>query len=565
MSFFRPLVICLVLVLLACGGWLWWSLPSTVDLANYVPADSFVYIESNSLSDVVKAIQQNQTWQSLAPTLRTDSSSTKSFSLAARAGIGPTRGVIFSRAQVALAVVGLNTSEESDTLKIKPEVAVLIETHTTTWRMKSTALDAINKLASFAYGQATCLERSDNNNFIECSSFGGDRKIVAAIDGTLVVIGNTEKAVSSILEVKHGIRPSLRTDTELLRARIGLNADRSLAFGYISSKNAAQLLSWAAPLLMGKAPGDQQVQKLLSTSASKILRGVAWTSQAKAGGIEDRYLFALDSNVVATLKPAFVTSETDDTFWRLIPESFQAVSIYRSKDPLAAWSALDSAVALKLDAVSAVIFGALLKSGLSVYGIDNPKELLPALNAPLLTLRATAVDNSSILLARIGDAGRLRSILSQQIFKSGNGQILDGIKSDPDDKHEFSAVLTDGYLLLGKTGDIRSVLQSLRSNQVVATDDEHHLREIKARDATAILTYTNDESRVGSFASVVASLKGVKVSGEQLQGAIRKAEFSTTETSLDDNGIERRTRSAFGQFSTLLSLMQPENSTSALR
>ena len=78
---------------------------------------------------------------------------------AARAGIGPLPAVLFARAQVALVVVGLNTSEENDTLKVRPEVAIIAETHTSKWRTKPAAVEAVKQLANFAYGASMCAER----------------------------------------------------------------------------------------------------------------------------------------------------------------------------------------------------------------------------------------------------------------------------------------------------------------------------------------------------------------------------------------------------------------------
>src|SRR5205085_5186476 len=170
--------------------------------------------------------------------------------------------------------------------------------------------------------------------------------------------------------------PSIRTDPELVRVRSSATSDKTLGFGYISSANSAKLFSWAAPVLIGQAPGDRQLEQLLAVSAGKVLSGVAWTANSSSGEIEDRFLFSLEPGVVQRLQPAFETAERDETFWKLVPEGFQSLTIYRNKTPAAAWSSLNSAVAFKLDALPAVLFGELLRSSLAVYGISNPKEVL---------------------------------------------------------------------------------------------------------------------------------------------------------------------------------------------
>src|SRR6185369_8648183 len=116
-----------------------------------------------------------------------------------------------------------------------------------------------------------------------------------------------------------------------VKVRSSLATDKTLGFGYISPANSARLFSWAAPLWMGQAPGDQQLEQLLALSAGKVLRGVAWSANSSAGGIEDRFLFSLEPGVVSRLQPAFETVKPDENFWKLVPEGFQSLTIYRNK------------------------------------------------------------------------------------------------------------------------------------------------------------------------------------------------------------------------------------------
>jgi hypothetical protein len=316
---------------------------------------------------------------------------------------------------------------------------------------------------------------------------------------------------------------------------------------------------------MGRAPGNGQLDQLLNTSASKILRGIAWTSNVSPRGIQDHFLFSLDPAVAARLKPAFETLSSDENFWKLVPSSFQSVTIYRSKDPLTAWTSLDAAVALKLDTVSSVIFGSLLRSGLSVYGVDDPKALLASVKSPVLTFKPSGFNDGSVMLARITDETKLRTTLDSETFKERNGQILNGIETDPSDKFEFTAVIVDGYLLVGKTENVRTCLLSVKEDQIA----KYSLITNKSvDDSAAIVTYTNDEPRLKSFIGVVAHSKGLSLSAEQttrLQEATKEVQFAVTETSLSGNSIDRKTDSAFGIFSTLLSLVQTDNTASPLR
>jgi hypothetical protein len=559
MKFWRPLLALLVLLILVGAVWLWWSVPRAVDMADYAPADAIVYVEFNNLAAVAHAIQISEVWQAAAPITQSKPATQNRFlNLAARAGIGPLPAVLFARAQFALVVIGLNTSEENDTLKVRPEVAIIAETHTSHWRTKPATVEAVKHLANFAYGASMCSERSADADYIDCSVGGGERKIVGAVDGTLVVIGNSDNAVRSCLEVRRGVRPSIHTDTEMVKVRSSLTSDKTLGFGYISPANSAKLFSWAAPLVMGHAPGDQQLEQLLAVSAGKVLRGVAWTANPSPQGIEDRFLFSLEPGVVSRLQPAFETAERDANFWKLVPEGFQSLTIYRNKAPAVAWNSLDSAMSFKLDAVPAVLFGSLLRSSLSVYGIENPKEVLPTLSPPLLTLKPSQGAEGSILVARVSDEERLRRLLAQEVFNGSKGEILDGLALNPDTGKEFAAVFADGYVLLGKTENMRASLVALRQN---AADDKKELQRSAQQSSAPIVTYANDEARLNNFISTLLRLQGRRLSTDEvakLQDTLRRAGFASTETRLNAFGIERTTRSAFGQFSSFVGLLQPD-------
>jgi hypothetical protein len=563
----KPLRIVLVLVLLAVpvtAAAIWFGLPAKTDLADYAPADAIVYVEFNSLADVARTIQHTDAWKAAAPITGSGTSAdNRVFTTALRAGVGPVESVLFARTQVALVVVGLNTSEQEDTLKVRPEIALIAETHTARWRTKPVMVETVKRLAQFAYGASSCVGPTGDGDRFECSSPGSDRKLLGAIAGTTVILANSDNALKSCLDVRSGARPSIATDGEFQKMRSSVAAENALGFGYISSANSAKLFSWAAPLLMGRAPGDQQLQQLLAVSAGKILRGIAWTAVPSGGGIEDRYLFSLESGVVERLQPAFQTSARDENFWKLVPGSFQSLTIYRSREPQAAWNSLNQVVSFKLDALPAVLFGSLLRSSLLVYGIDDPKEALSALSPPLLTMKPATGVEGSVLVARVSDEARLRRALQQPRVDGTPPQILDGLQADPDPAKEFAAVFADGYVLLGKTENMRSCLAELRKSEALITEEKKSVQNSAKESTAAIVTYANDEARLLNFISTLLMIQGRRLSSEeltQLQNTVGRGSFAETETRLSSAGIERKTRSAFGQFSTFVALLRPDNS-----
>src|SRR6185503_17695459 len=167
-------------------------------------------------------------------------------------GIGPANSVIFMRAQVAVVVTNLGVEQGDETLTVKPEGALLVDTHTSASRSKPEVEQALKKFAEAAYGQPTQKRTTiDGHEFIEWLAPSGSRKVVATISGTLIIVGNTEAAVQKILAVALGRQPSLKGDEELHRLRADLQAEHGLAFGYVPAANSARLLSVAVPMLLG--------------------------------------------------------------------------------------------------------------------------------------------------------------------------------------------------------------------------------------------------------------------------------------------------------------------------
>jgi hypothetical protein len=162
MKFLRPLLALGLLVIVLVAVWLWWSLPAKVDMADYAPADSLVYVEFNNPAAVVHAIQNSTLWQAAAPiTQSKPASQSRVAATAARAGLGPLPAVLFARAQVALAMIGMNTIEEENSLKVRPEFALIVETHTSKWRIKPAAVEAVKQLANFSYGASMCTQLAE--------------------------------------------------------------------------------------------------------------------------------------------------------------------------------------------------------------------------------------------------------------------------------------------------------------------------------------------------------------------------------------------------------------------
>ncbi len=562
----RLLLITILLLLAVIGAWLWWVRPRAVDMAAYAPADSLVYIEANNPTDVAAALVNTDAWKLVNDLTenqwRTDRNSwSKNF--VRITGIGPINSVIVTRAQLAVVVTDLGIAEDSENLTVKPEGAILVETHTASSRLKFPVEQALRKFAETAYGQPTMRRTSvDGFEFIEWIAPSGSRQVVATIAGTLVIVGNTERAVQKTLAVAIHQLPSLKDDQDLKRLRLDLQSDKALAFGYVPAKSSGRLLSVAVPMLLGRAPANSEFERLINSASAKIVASLGWSSLRFRDGIEDRYRIDLHPAMVAKLKESFSCQQADPTSNPRLPDNFSSVTYYKFQNPTMAWQGLKTSVASQVDALSAIFFSSLLKSALLPYGISEPEKFLSLVDGPVITSRLDPDTVGSLLIARMRDEQAMRELLiSGMGFRLSDSQ--QNSKSFSNNETGFMAQFVGGVVAIGSPTDVARFAEQ----SVPASPDElnasSRIRTTPSSNEACVLTYANDSERVRGFISaLVAAGGGPALWSEKAEQDLRALPYSATETNLEGHGIVRVTRSSLGQFSTLLPLVFPERQKS---
>ena len=562
MNWLRRLIAAIGLVVLVAVAWVWWNHPTQTDLAQYAPADSLAYLEANDILGTANGITSTDAWRQFAPLLRLEHRWDRSWvtRFIRWTGIGPIRTVVASRAQVALVMLNLGTTEEGETLKVKPDAAILIETHTASWRIRPAAESALSEVARSIYGNPSFSKSTANGmEFLTWRDAAGSRQIIATIDDTLIIIGNTELAVATCLLVRRGQRPSLIGDPQLQLMRRKMNASQALAFGYVSAGNAAKIAAFAVPLLLGREPNGVNVERIVTTVSAKLLGSIGWSASLSNGLIEDRYLFSLQPTVVNRLQPHFNPAILDpESFNRIFDENYSA-TIYRFHSPLDAWTEVQSAVLAQLNALSAVLFRSLSRAALRNNLIEDPERFLALVGPPLITLRLSSTSERSVLVAKVRDRAALRKMLSNHFHEKtktnvqGGGEILDG------DDDETSAVFYQDYFLIGPSFDVRICAENLL--KVPKNPMDQSSAFTPANSSSVIVTYTDDRERIHAFLRALLRASSNSATAPQAVEQVistTDSSYSITETTLINEGFERRTRSAFGQFSTLAVLIFPE-------
>jgi hypothetical protein len=566
MKIFSRLLLILVALVLIGLAWLWWNRPQKVDMAGYVPADSLVYLEANSLPDIAEGVVSTDGWKKLAPPagIRSGLGQIGWLSrLSAWTGIGSAEAVVLSRAQVAVTVLGLDTADEGETLKLKPRYALVIETHTTEARARAAVEKRIGDFARRAYGDPLVEGYEvEGVKFIKWSAAGSERRIVAAVVGSLAVIGNDESTVQICLAVRRGERPSLagNAQVEEMRRRVGSN--ESVAFGYVSPVGATRLLEVAATIFFGQAANDPQIQSLIASMlpqlAAKVLGSAGWSARFANGLVEDHYYLAIQNSVASRLSDA-LASPPNVTLkaTEMLPGETYSLSSYSLRDPELAWRAFNVALSSQLDYLSSIVVPRLLQSLLKPYGIDDPESFLRAVGSEIITARLDDAGASTVTIVEARDEKALRQFIAKRLGANPRTERIGDVEVIISTGEEGGAAsFIAGRLMMGSEANVRRCLEARAQSQTLAAADDFQrtARLASATGSAFAITFTDDSAPARTFISAIAAQPGARkqpVNSADLERALDQLTYAVSETHLIEAGFEKRTRSSFGQFGAL--------------
>lgn len=563
----RRIAILFISLILLSALWVWWSHPRKVDMAKYVPADSIAYFEANDLPMVLKSMTETNAWKTLAPSagLRSDFFGVGWLSkLSAWTGIGSAETVVFSRAQIAVAVIGIGGSENSEALQIKPRYAVVVETHSSEARVLSVIEKRIGSFAQRAYGNPQ-IERKETNGakWIIWNAPSSQRKIIAAIVGSVAIIGNDDEAVLKCLAVRRGEAASVEGNLELQAMRLRLSGNDSAAFGFITPQGAAKLFQALGLIYTAQSTNDTRALSLAATMlpqlTTKLAGAIGWSAKFKNGSVEDTYYLSTKNEVSSKLNSSLQTSENVSfKATELFPSETYSLTRYNLNDPPTAWRGLAIALALPLDVVSANAVPLILNTALRSYGIEEPEKFFQSVGPDIFTVRLDEDGNSTVVIASVKDETALKSIVYQKLGTQNPVSERIGettILVSPDPKRGAASFI-NGYLLLGNTESLRRCVQAYSKQESFGKSDSFQKSVVFASNsvsATAV-TFTNDTVYAKSLVMMFSTFSFSREKNPnlaELENTLTKLPYSVTETRTVEGGIERKTYSGFGQFGNL--------------
>jgi hypothetical protein len=565
MKFARKVLLVVGLLALLAFAWVWWNRPGRVDMAGYVPADVVVYLEANSLPDILEGLTSTAAWRESAPTAgaaRGWAGAGRWGRWAALTGVGSGEAVVLARAQVAVAVLGFKAEEQSETaITFAPRVAVVAETHTGDWRARPAVEKLVGDFARRSFGEPA-VSRKDLDGVpavIWEEPGGGRRRLIAAVREGVAVVGNDEKVVRDCLDVRRGARQSLAGHAQLEEMRARLEAGGALAFGFAPQGSAAKAVEVLAPAFVNSVSPESRVQSMLATAlprlSDQLVRGAGWSSRVAAGRVEDRYLLTLPEGMAERLRAPLTPADAPARAAAgLLPQDTYQATFYNLRNPEFAWRGMRAAVSSQVDVSSAALITFGLESLLGPYGIESPQEFLRASGPEVATAKLNEADEGRVLIAEVLDREALRRQVLKQLGAGARPQQLgDAELLVSDDPELGAAAFVGGHLILGSPQDVRRCLAAREERRTLA--EAARFRDLQNHPPPAAMSQTLTDD-TDSVLAVVNSLSG-RGDGPAAPNRRPSRDFhSLAETRLAENGFERRTLSPFGQFGELISRLR---------
>lgn len=548
------------------AGWFYWNWPRRVDMAAYVPADCLAFVEADDLVELADGIGTSEAWTKLATPLGARSSLLPNrwlIRLARWTGIGSGDAILFARSQFAIVFTGVEESEADATVKIKPLTTLIIETHTTQGRMRSTLEGHVEDFAR-AHGQSSLVRKQiDGVDLAEWASSDGARHITLAFVGTVVIIGNDEASVLRCVETRWGKRASLMGNQQLEHARAQVDAAGAPLFGFVSKAGVKPILQAWALYLFGSNQNATTIAPIFGSIFSNLIEGFAWVSRFTEGRAEDRCFLELSEGVADKLRGSAVPEDrapsNEITF---VPPDAYSVSIYHFRDVDRFWRDVNATVSSHADVVGAIAARPLLRSLFPPYGITDPDTFVSAVGNRMATIRLEE-NAPPVLVAGAFDRPSLRKLAQQRLGATAKTETVGDAELMLSSSDNFAASFAEDHFLTGTADAVRRCLQARAQSQSLASVDAYRRsqRIIDSSLPIIALTFTDDRHPAISFVELFSSSErsAFSTNAPSIDQASRSLPYSVSVTMLKENGFEWTSRSAFGVFGSLVIRFAPEN------
>ena len=568
----KNLVITLVSVtlVLAAAGYLFFRRPPRVAMEKYVPASALVFLEIDSLTDLLDGLTNTRTWREVGPILGLSSQLKQlgsGLDVAGRTGLGPAEVVLAGRAQYAAVVTGVDASteegQEGVSLRLKPRFALMVETHSGAAQAERIVNDRISIVAARIFGDGMKEESKDyaEGRLKLFHAAAGDRQLVATASGSIVLIGNHESALTACLDAIARRTPTLDTD-EVLRKRRGGRDEREAIFAYFTQTGIETFAQLAPTIFASRMTNDPErldtIAGLFAHLSKQTAEGFFYSLEFAGDGVTEKYETVMRPELAAglheSLKPAAKSSR--ETL-QLVPADSADCTILTVESAGAMPERLLKNLSSGLDVVASLALREYVISLREEFGLAPGETLERAVGSEMAIVRLNEEDPTAMVF-QVREQKALTTTLNRYLTRDGakaSSTPFQGIEimlSSNDDGR--SAAFVDNLLVLGTRQQIERMIEA----RAAGRSARHDAKITAALQAlpldSSVVSYDADAREAAEMMLTISRLTRVTdgspelLEREPMQKAILQLPITVSHTQFRESGIYIETHSAVGVF-----------------
>ncbi len=572
-------IVTLALLILTAGYFIS-RRPQRMPIVKYAPANALVYIEINSLTDVLDGITNTNAWNEIAPVLGLSGQLKQlgsGIGLMSNTGFGPDEVVIAGRAQYAVVVTGIDAgtggNDEAVTLNVKPRFALIVETHASTEKAAKLAAERASIIAKRIFGEST-IEESSNYEGTRLMTFRPDqpdRQLVAASSGSIVLIANHESAMKVCLDAINQRTVTLAEDEMLIQKRGEVENDSAI-FAYVTKSGIEKLAQFGPTIFATRFTNNPDalsaIANLFGHISQQTANAMFYSLQFEDGGVTENYLTALRPQIAAGLKEATKpATEASFASLQLIPKDAEDGTILNIEMVGALPETLLKQLSPSLDLVAGLALREFVINFRKQLALESSDTLAAAIGNEIALVK---LDKSEpvVMLIQVKERIQILAAMNRYLSKDNASVSTDSyrdvelhISSNEDGR---AAAFVADFLVLGTGNQIKKIIDTKVGKDSAA----HDLRVTKALanrpPNVSVISYEADAKKAGEMMLAISRLTRVTdgsrelLEKEPMQKALSGLPYSTSFTSFRDSGVFTQTRSAVGIFKRISDLMSPD-------
>lgn len=566
-----------LIVGLSVGGFFLLRRPTRIPMERYVPAGALAFLEIDSVSDLADGLTGTTAWRELAPVLGLSSQIRQVGFLAdlvGRTGLGPDEAVIIGRAQLALAITGIESqtgeTEDGPYIHLKPDFAVIIESHLSPSAAARLVRERAPVLAERVYGESIEAETQDHggSELLIFRGPGSGHQLIASSAGSVMIIANKIEAMQACLDSIEGRLPSIAGETTLVQMRPEVDHDAAV-FGYVTAQGIRKLFEIWPGLLAGRSAAPETANSfadLLQHISDQAAVGLLYSSEFKDRGVTERYLTALRPEIAEALaSPLKPASGASFRLLNSIPEGIERLTLLDAPRAGELPERLLKQLSPNLDVVAGVALREFVINLRKQYALE-PSDSLGDSAGDEIAFVNLGDQGPLAMLMIANDKARLLPLVTRYLARKGatvTTEVVQGTETMVSSDEDRRGAAFVGDTLVLATRDQIAKLLSARSAGETIDKDEYLKRILAARPSnSSVVSYRPGVDDAALLMLALSKLTRVTDGSPELlkQDSARKAmdrfPRSVSFTEFRDDGVYVEARSAVGSYSLIGSLVK---------